>query len=162
MFSGDLRHFSLLPWFLIPISFLPVCELFNPIIRLVRFAFVCVRIISFEWCITVKGMTFRIGLLATRLSISECFRGASIGFVSHKTTDCAGRSRTIRQGNCQHEAPVSQERWQTRGRERTGRQEAKIPHCLPLPRTKNRSATRDCRNFWLLLYRIETILSKTY
>lgn len=35
-------------------------------------------------------MTFRIGLLATRLSISECFQGASIGFVFHKTAGSAG------------------------------------------------------------------------
>lgn len=70
-----------------PTHFLP------PVGFLIRFSG------SFEWCssmcglhrlngcVTVKGMAFRIGLLATRLPISECFRGASIGFVGHKTAD---------------------------------------------------------------------------
>ena len=103
MFSGDLRHFF--PPFLFPYSnsFSPACELFNPILRLVRMVLVYVRITLFEWCVTVKGMVFRIGLLATRLPLSDCFRGASIGFASHKTADGAGKSRTIRRANWRYE-----------------------------------------------------------
>ena len=103
MFSGDLRHFP--PPFLFPYSnsFSPVCELFNPILRLVRMVLVYVRITLFEWCVTVKGMVFWIGLLATRLPISECFRGASIGFASHKTAGSTGESRTIQRANWRHE-----------------------------------------------------------
>ncbi len=99
-FSGDLR--PLLPPSLFFSSSL-VCELLNSILRFVRFAFVCVRIILLEWHATVKGMTFQIGLLTTRLSISECFRGASIGFASHKTAGSIRKSQTIRQANWRYE-----------------------------------------------------------
>lgn len=69
-------------------------------------------------------MAFRIGLLAARLPIYEYFRGASIGFVSHKTADSAGRSRTIRQGNCQQK-PRKVQKGGRQERGRTGRRQVK-------------------------------------
>ncbi|MCE9260189.1 hypothetical protein K0G60_22550 [Bacteroides fragilis] len=45
--------------------------------------------ISFEQHVTVRGIAARFGL-SPRLPMSEPFRGASIGFVSHKTAGCAG------------------------------------------------------------------------
>jgi len=120
-FSSGLKHLLPPSLSLYPNSFSPACELLNPVLRFVRFVFACVRIISFEWRVTVKDMTFRIGLLATRLPISECFQGAGIGFASHKTAGSAGKSRTIRRANCRYEAPANSERRQTRGKERDNR-----------------------------------------
>lgn len=148
MFLGDLRHFFspfLFPH--APTHFLPSVSF------LIRFSG------SFEWCssmcglhrlngcVIVKGMAFRIGLLATRLPISECFRGASIGFVGHKTAGSAGESRTIRQANYWHEARQVRKGGK---REKEKKWDGKKPNSrtvCPLLRTKNRSTTRDCRNF---------------